>query len=210
MRSGARTVSLLIMAPPLAHCKHTAMEGLATLGAPLASDRMWNNFFCLPRSGHHHTVYPRYASYTIVSMGIVSLVSCVPISTNVTCAIAQRKLVNQCRRTGLVQTVSDVSFALVCFWFSYLLLSWISNYGLLSVTTPIHIHTHTHIPACSCRQAGYTLRLRHPSWVFIHRADILLQSTYTISCTHWLMLTHTYHWPQPRMLNMSTHSICLN
>ena len=78
----------------------------------------------------YHTVYPRYASYTIISMGIASLVSCVPtcISTNVTCAISRviprasvliskspRKLVNQCRRTGLVHTASDVSFALVYF-----------------------------------------------------------------------------------------------
>ena len=66
---------LLIMAPPLVHYKRTAMEGLTTTGAPLAGDRMWNNLFCLPRCGHHHTVYPRYASYTIVSMEIASLVS---------------------------------------------------------------------------------------------------------------------------------------
>ena len=84
-----KNVSLLIMAPPLAHYKHTAMEGLATSGAPLARDRMWNNLFCLPRSGHHLTVYVGYASYTIVSMEIASLVSCVPTSTNVKSAVSR-------------------------------------------------------------------------------------------------------------------------
>ena len=98
---------LLIMAPPLAHYQRIGMEGLATLKASFTRDRTWNN---LPRDGHHLTVYPRHTSYTIVSMGIASLVSCVPISTNVTCAISRsQRLISkspkEASEPGLIQTV---------------------------------------------------------------------------------------------------------